>query len=130
MNFIKNKAILVYAVVIILLITSALGYYKYTTNKIQKLEESVLLYKDLNESSQNTINELKEYSLKQTTELQTLHKKQKEIRTESKEREVIFSKHNLEKLAQKKPGLIQDRINSGSKRVFKELEDITSTKDD
>lgn len=130
MNFIKNKAILVYAIGIILLITSALGYYKYTTNKIQKLEEDVILYKELNESSQNIIIELKEYSLKQSTELQILHKKQKEIRTESKEREVIFSKHNLEKLAQKKPGLIQDRINSGSRRVFKELEVITSIKDD
>ena len=35
--------------------------------------------------------------------------------------------HNLTKLSSKKPGLIEKRINDATSKIFRELEEITST---
>ena len=48
----------------------------------------------------------------------------------------IFKKHNLDLLAIKKPGLIELRINNGTKKVFEEIENdsknisVTATAND
>jgi hypothetical protein len=38
----------------------------------------------------------------------------------------LFQRHNLTKLAISKPGMIETRINKGTKEAFDELEDITA----
>ena len=38
----------------------------------------------------------------------------------------LFQRHNLTKLALSKPGMIETRINKGTKEAFDELESITS----
>lgn len=39
--------------------------------------------------------------------------------------EKLFSRHDLDRLAQRKPGLIERRINAGTQRVWDEFERIT-----
>ena len=114
------------AVLVVLAIMGFIyGYYKDNQNKIQELEDSVLLYKDLHERADLAKRELEKQNIKQTTELTILQKKQQQIRKESNELEVLLSKHNLKDLAKKKPGLIQNRINNATMLVIKNLELIT-----
>ena len=48
----------------------------------------------------------------------------------------IFKRHNLDMLAVKKPGLIESRINNGTRAIFEEIENdsknlgVTATTDD
>ena len=42
----------------------------------------------------------------------------------------IFRRHNLSELARRKPGLIQNRINSGTAAVFKDLIETTTGVED
>jgi hypothetical protein len=41
----------------------------------------------------------------------------------------IFKRHNLTKLAAAKPGLLEPRINKGTKNVFDSIEEISRTID-
>ena len=42
----------------------------------------------------------------------------------------IFKRHNLTKLAIAKPGLLEPRINNGTKNVFDSIEEISVVIDD
>lgn len=46
-------------------------------------------------------------------------------RKEVKDLKSTFSRHNLNSLSMKKPGLIEKIINRGTRKVFKELEELT-----
>ena len=48
-----------------------------------------------------------------------------EIEAEKAEYLEIFSRHNLDMLALKKPGLIENRMNNASEKVMEGLEDDT-----
>ncbi len=39
-------------------------------------------------------------------------------------------KHDLAKLSLQKPGLVETRINNGTKRLFRELEELSGSKPD
>ena len=41
----------------------------------------------------------------------------------------IFKRHNLTKLAAAKPGLLEPKINNGTKNVFDSIEEISRTID-
>jgi hypothetical protein len=41
----------------------------------------------------------------------------------------IFKRHNLTKLAAAKPGLLEPRINKGTKNVFDSIEEVSRTID-
>lgn len=111
---------------VLVLVGSFYAYYNHNQNKIQELEDSVILYKDLYESADLAKQELEKQNTKQSSELTILHKKQQQIRKESNELEVLLSKHNLKDLAKKKPGLIQNRINNATMLAIKNLESITA----
>ena len=48
-----------------------------------------------------------------------------EIEAEKAEYLAIFSRHNLDMLALKKPGLMSNRFNNGSEKVMESIEDDT-----
>lgn len=50
-----------------------------------------------------------------------------QAREESRRLHEIFGKHDLTRLARAKPGLIESRINAGTKRVFAVIECETAT---
>jgi hypothetical protein len=66
-------------------------------------------------------------NLKKTTEaLQTQSARNAEIEGEMNRYLSIFARHNLSKLAAAKPGLIETRVNKGTKDVFRTIEQDTA----
>jgi hypothetical protein len=59
-----------------------------------------------------------------------LQKKSQEAQREMNRYLDIFKRHNLTKLAIAKPGLIEPRINNGTKNVFDSIEEISVVIDD
>jgi hypothetical protein len=59
----------------------------------------------------------------QTEGLQQIQLKNQEIQKEMNRYIDIFKRHNLTKLASAKPGLIEPRINKGTKDVFDSIEE-------
>ena len=57
--------------------------------------------------------------------LQNMARVNAEIEAEKAEYLAIFSRHNLDMLALKKPGLIENRMNNASEAVMEGLEDDT-----
>ena len=58
----------------------------------------------------------------QTSSLIDLQKKNQAIEAEMNRYLDIFKRHNLSKLARAKPGLIETRVNKGTKDVFDSIE--------
>jgi hypothetical protein len=69
-----------------------------------------------------TIEELQNNFVKTTETLQEQTRRNSEIEGELARYLDIFRRHNLSKLAAAKPGLIQNRINKGTKDVFDSIE--------
>ena len=88
-----------------------------TANNI-KLESAV-------EEQQQAMDALRESYEKQGKALQNMSRANAEIEAEKAEYLAIFSRHNLDLLALKKPGLIENRFNGASDKVMEGLEDDT-----
>ena len=101
-------------------------YYQYSIVPMQvKLEEQtkLILVFEVREAQQvETIEKLQTSFLTQTTALNDLAAKNSEITGEMNRYLDIFRRHNLSKLAAAKPGLIETRINNGTKDVFESIE--------
>ena len=101
-------------------------YYKDTQSRIQTLTENSARLEAVTEEQNNTINVLIEDQEKfeeLNRELQTNLDKANEYK------DVLIGKlrkHDLAKLSMQKPGLIEKRINNGTKKLFKSLEDLTT----
>ena len=65
----------------------------------------------------------------QTAQLGELQKKSQEAQLEMNRYLDIFKRHNLTKLAAAKPGLLEPKINNGTKNVFDSIEEISRTID-
>jgi len=61
----------------------------------------------------------------QQATLNTLAQQSVEIRREQQEVIDIFAEHDLKRLAEAKPNLIEKRVNAATKSVFDELEEVT-----
>lgn len=120
--------------IIILLAGAFKMYYDKSQAEIKsfhlQLEQSIQNQKKL----EGTIEQQNE-NLKQTVEnqelmvaqVERLTKENQQAQEEVDDIRKKFSKHNLNVLSMKKPGLIEKIINKGTATVGKELEQITST---
>ena len=101
-------------------------YYKDTQSRIQTLTENSARLEAVTKEQDNTINVLVEDQQKfeeLNIELQSKLDKANEYK------DVLIGKlrkHDLAKLSMQKPGLIEKRINNGTKKLFKSLEDLTT----
>ena len=100
-------------------------YYKDTQSRIQTLTENSARLEAVTKEQDNTINVLVEDQQKfeeLNIELQSKLDKANEYK------DVLIGKlrkHDLAKWSMQKPGLIEKRINNGTKKLFKSLEDLT-----
>jgi len=120
--------------ILILLAGAFKMYYDKSQAEIKsfhlQLEQSIQNQKKL----EGTIEQQNE-NLKQTVEnqelmvaqVERLTKENQQAQEEVDDIRKKFSKHNLNVLSMKKPGLIEKIINKGTATVGKELEQITST---
>ena len=77
---------------------------------------------DQNESIKNHL----EKAEKVQQHIQIIEKQKQEAEREVNKLRNTFAKHDLDKLALAKPGLIQKRVNDGTKRVKEELIALTN----
>ena len=101
-------------------------YYKDTQARIQTLTENSAKLEQAAQTQKQTIDTLiadAEKFAKLNNELQLGL-----VRANDYKNELIgkLRKHNLTRLSQQKPGLIEKRINNGTKKLFESFESITT----
>ena len=105
----------------IIAVMSLITIFLYNQNKTLTannlaLEGAVATQEEAIQSLQN------DFQL-QTTSLLELQNRNQEIQKEMSRYLDIFKRHNLSKLAAAKPGLIEPRVNKGTKDVFDSIEE-------
>ena len=100
-------------------------YYTDTQNTIRQLEANNATLKIAVEDNQRTIDTMRENAEK-TAELTAKLEADLE-KSEARRNKLIevFGNHDLTRLALKKPGLIEKRVNNGTKKAFDGIETIS-----
>ena len=104
----------------IILILGLSTWYLYNEN--QTLKGNVIKIEQALEDQRAAFETMKEQYEKQGQELNNLARANARIEAEKDQYLSIFRKHNLDKLALMKPGLIESRVNNATKEVFEVLE--------
>ena len=107
----------------LLVVLGLLTFYLYTQN--QTLTENDIKLEAAVEEQQKTMAVMKEQYEKQGKSLMNMTRRNAEIEAEKAEYLEIFSRHNLDNLALKKPGLIENRMNNASELVMEGIEGDT-----
>lgn len=107
----------------IILVLGGTSYWLYNENQTLtannfKLELAV-------EEQKETLRVMQENFEKQGKALQNLSRRNAQIEADKDKYLQILSKHNFEKLAIAKPGLMELRFNKGTDEVLRELENDT-----
>ena len=100
-----------------------LCFFLYTQN--ETLKENNIKLENAVEEQQKAMSALRESYEKQGKSLMNMTRRNAEIEAEKAEYLEIFSRHNLDMLALKKPGLIENRMNNASELVMEGIEDDT-----
>ena len=107
----------------IILVLGLGGYWLYNENITLKDNNTKLEYAV--EEQKAAMTAMKESYEKQGKALMNMSRQNAQIEKEKSEYLAIFSRHNLDLLALKKPGLIENRFNDASEKVMEGLEDDT-----
>ena len=111
----------------IILVLGLGSYYLYQQNQVltannAALETAVATQEEAIATMQN------DFALR-TKSLSELQQKSQATQLEMNRYLDIFKRHNLTKLAAAKPGLLEPRINKGTKDVFDSIEEVSRTID-
>ena len=107
----------------IILVLGLSSYYLYTQN--QTLSANNIALESAVEEQKQAIEAIKENYERQTKALQNMTRKNAEIEADKEKYLSILSKHNFEKLATVKPGLMENRFNKGTVEVIEGIENDT-----
>ncbi len=91
-------------------------------NENQTLKENNVKLEIAIQQQEEAMATIKESYERQGQSLLTLQSRNAQIEQEMNSYLDIFKRHNLDKLAQAKPGLITKRVNDGTKQVFESIE--------
>lgn len=105
-----------------LLITSALGYFYYSQTKIEKLTALNAQLTQQNEQYKLAVSELENAMRKQSEMAIQYSEQAREAQSLANEALAAIDDNNLELLSFSKPGLIERRINSATKKLFEGIE--------
>ena len=120
----------IYGIILIIGIVGAIGfgakyYYDTTQNKIAVLQDNNAKLELVAETNQSTINRLQEDNAKMNELSKELQSDLAEANKYKDELIEKLQKHDLTRLSLKKPGLIEKRINNGTKELFESVESLT-----
>lgn len=107
----------------IIIVLSLGSYYLYNQNQI--LQANNVALEGAVATQEETIATMQNDFALQTAQLGELQKKSQEAQKEMNRYLDIFKRHNLTKLAAAKPGLLEPKINNGTKNVFDSIEEIS-----
>jgi TolA-binding protein len=109
--------------------TAAVHHYNTLVEERQALEDRAALAETELQTQRESAQRYRESTEEQLTQLQgnleELGKSFAQERKRSEELGKLFAKHDLTKLATKKPGLLDKRINDGTSRMWLDLEQAT-----
>ena len=98
--------------------------------QITQLQSDVRQYQAQNvalqsaaEINEQTIRSLEENSQRQVEQMTNLTSANQQLQTEKDEYLSIFRRHDLQRLALARPGLIEPRLNNGTQEVFRQMEE-------
>ena len=104
----------------IILVLGLSSWWLYSEN--QTLKGNNLKLESAVEEQQQAMTAMKESFERQGLALNELSQKNAQIEQEMNGYLDIFRRHNLNMLAEAKPGLIENRINNGTTQVFESIE--------
>ena len=107
----------------LILVLGVGSYYLYNQNVTLKENNTKLEYAIAEQ--QSAMEALRESYELQGKSLLNMSRRNAEIEQEKAEYLAIFSRHNLDLLALKKPGMIELRMNNASEQVMEGIEDDT-----
>lgn len=105
-----------------LLILGIIGTIYWQQSRIETLNQELGRATDTIQTQKRTIQQIKSTVERNQKVLGEFNTEVKKIRRETGELEKTLSKHDLDELATEKPGLIQNRANSATKELLKNLE--------
>ena len=111
----------------IILVMGIGSYFLYNQYEAVKAENVALTFAV--DEQKKTIEVIKENFERQGKALNNLTARNAEIEGEMTRYLDIFKRHNLNKLAIAKPGLIEKRVNDGTKKVFETIEEDSKSLD-
>ena len=94
-------------------------------NQNNTLKENNIKLENAVQAQQEAMDTLRASYEKQGKSLMNMSRRNAEIEAEKAEYLAIFSRHNLDMLALKKPGLIENRMNNASEKVMEGMENDT-----
>ena len=123
----------IYAIVIVVglvggAVWGAYGYYKDTQQRISTLTQNNAKLKSANDTNTATIQQLNKNALALNQLIDDLGSKLKKAEQYGDELRNTLRKHNLTHLANKKPGMIEKRMQNATDKLWDNLESITSDK--
>ena len=101
-------------------------YYKDTQARIQILTENSAKLEVATQQQEMTINTLVEDAEKYRELNKELNTKLEAANDYKNDLISKLRKHDLSRLSQQKPGLVEKRINNGTKKLFESFESITA----
>ena len=104
----------------IIIVLSLGSYWLYNAN--QTLKENNVKLEAAVEEQKATLAAIQESYERQGESLQNLQRNYNQIEQEKDEYLAIFARHNFDKLALAKPGLMEIRFNNGTAKVFEDIE--------
>ena len=111
----------------IIIVLSLGSYYLYNQNQV--LTANNVALETAVATQEEAISTMKNDFALQTKALGDLQAKSQATQLEMNRYLDIFKRHNLTKLAAAKPGMLEPRINNGTKNVFESIEAISRTID-
>jgi len=115
---------ILFGVIVVLGLSTLLLWYQNA-----QLVELNQAFELRDKEQKEAINSLQQDFELQTQGLKELQKKSNEAQLEMNRYFDIFKRHNLTKLANAKPNLIETRANNGTKKVFDSIEEISRVVD-
>jgi len=105
-------------------------YYDTTQATIAQLRENTAKLEVANEENQATITKMTENSVRLNELTDQLNKDLRKSEEYGDQLRNTLNKHNLTHLANKKPGLIEKRMQNATDKLWDDLESITSSDSD
>ena len=104
----------------------AYAYYQDTQQRIATLQQNNAKLETVAKTNEMTINSLQESQEKIATLNKDLQMKLDKAEEYGDDLRKKLHKHDLTRLSIKKPGLIEKRINDGTKKLFERIESLTA----
>ena len=111
---------------LVVTVAASAWYIDYQADQITTLKGNQIVLETEIQKQNESIERYLEQQKKQQVQLDQLESEKRAAMEDVNRLRKTFAKHDLDKLALAKPGLIQNRINKASARVMATLEEITN----